>query len=94
MKFINLLKKQLTLLNTSLRYFRSSARNASMENPKSSSSPTSSSIHSKDSIAPRHDVETPLDHENDTEKEPKDPNIVDWDGPDDVNLLLPLYIHT
>jgi MFS family permease len=55
---------------------------------------TDSSIHSKDTDQPddaayKHDVEKQPGHDNDVfdtatpEKASKDPNIVDWDGPDD-----------
>lgn len=64
-----------------------------MENSKDFGG-ANSSIHSKDTSQPddaayKHDVENQPGHDNngvDTathEKAPQDPNIVDWDGPDD-----------
>jgi hypothetical protein len=64
-----------------------------MENSKNFGG-TASSIHSKDTSQPddaayKHDVENQSSHDNNNfdtathEKTPKDPNIVDWDGPSD-----------
>jgi hypothetical protein len=64
-----------------------------MENSKDFGG-TDSSIHSRDTSQPddaayKYDVENQLGHDNngfDTathEEAPKDPDIVDWDGPDD-----------
>jgi hypothetical protein len=67
-------------------------------------SSASSSNHSPDpshldmSTTSKHDVENlfPVEKETDVEKDtaPKDPNIVDWDGPDDVCVKTHFVVHT
>lgn len=56
----------------------------------------SSSVHSRntsqmdDTPTHNYDVENPSTLDN--EKETKDPNIVDWDGPDDVSFNIAMVI--